>query len=218
MGINFQPICFYRLLLYRPSIRGCKEKPDSIKRRITQMPLIIAAAIILSLILILRVSHDIGKNKRGNLIRQGENPSKCPECGYDKWVFVPDFCNYARRSVCKDCNAAMNAKRLKASQERQKDIQQNPFEPREIPLENGGYAIVENRDYDTIIKYRWYKNKDGYAVTKDCWGERVSMHRLVKGLGYVKGYHVHHKNHNPLDNRRKNLMRTNSEKHHRMHH
>jgi len=173
------------------------------------MPLIIAIALILSLVLICKVRREIEKNKKGNLIRQRKNPSKCPECRYDKWFFVPDFWNRTRSSICEDCNA----KKLKAFKERQQDIRQNPFEPRYIPLENGGYAVVENRDFDRIKQFRWYKNKDGYAVTKDCWGERVSMHRLVKGLKYVKGYHVHHKNHNRLDNRRKNLMRTSPERH-----
>lgn len=177
------------------------------------MPLIIAVVIILSLILICKVSHDIEKNKRSNLIRHRENPLKCPECGYKKWSFVPDFWNYTRSYICKDCNA----KKIKASEERRKDIQQNPFEPRYIPLENGGCAIVENRDFDRIKRFRWYKNNDGYAVMKDYCGKRILMHRLVKGLKYVKGYHVHHKNRNPLDNRRKNLMRTSPERHNRIH-
>lgn len=176
------------------------------------MPLIIIATIILSYILAFKIAYDIKENKTGNLIRQQQAPSKCPKCGYEKWVFVTDFGHYTRR-ICESCHA----KELKVFWERQRDIQRNPFEPRYIPLENGGYAIVENRDYDQINQYSWYKDKNGYAITKDCWSERVSMHRLVKGLKYVKGYHVHHKNNNPLDNRRKNLMRTSAEWHRQLH-
>jgi hypothetical protein len=182
------------------------------------MPLIIIVAVILSWILISKVTYDIEKNKTGNSIRQKHKPSKCPECRYEKWAFPPRWASTQEdRFICKDCWTKEVKELKERREERQRDIEQNPFEPRYIPLENGGYAIVENRDYDRISRYRWYKNKDGYAVTKDYSGERVSMHRLVKGLKYVKGYHVHHKNHNPLDNRRKNLMRTSAKRHYQIH-
>jgi hypothetical protein len=182
------------------------------------MALIITVAVILLWILIYKIAQDIEKNKTGNLIRHREVPSKCPECGYKKWALQPRWISsQSNRSICRDCWTKETKVLQERREKRRRDIEQNPFGPRYIPLENGGYAIVENRDYDWISQYNWYKNKDGYAVTKGYWGERVPMHRLVKGLKYVKGYHVHHKNHNRLDNRRKNLMRTSAKRHQQIH-
>lgn len=70
------------------------------------------------------------------------------------------------------------------------------------------WVRIDRRDYKTLSQYTWYKNNKGYAFTfiPDSDGNRkgVLMHRLIMQPG--KGLEVHHINHDPLDNRRKNLL------------
>lgn len=182
------------------------------------MILLITLGIIVLCLFIRGIVHDVRRNKSANSIRPHEPPLECPICGYAKWATIPQIDSHGIRLICQDCSRKTHEAIRKKEAERQRDIQQNPREPRYIPLENGGYAIVENRDYDLISRYSWYKDKDGYVVTMGYWSmHKVSMHRLVKGLKYVKGHHVHHKNHDRADNRRSNLMRTSAKRHGKMH-
>jgi len=54
----------------------------------------------------------------------------------------------------------------------------------------------------------WYENNKGYAQcfeknSEGVWKGQL-MHRMI--MGAEKGFDVHHKNHDPLDNRKDNLM------------
>ena len=73
------------------------------------------------------------------------------------------------------------------------------------------YALVDDKDYTQISKYKWYL-RQGYAVTleyvlgsgrKHQKTRCTAMHRMV--LGAVKGQIVDHKNRMRLDNQRCNL-------------
>jgi len=73
---------------------------------------------------------------------------------------------------------------------------------RPIKLSDGSIAIVDSRNYSVVSKYTWNKHSFGYAQTTYN-GRCFTMHRLI--AGFPTGMHVHHKNGDPLDNRRSNL-------------
>jgi hypothetical protein len=80
-----------------------------------------------------------------------------------------------------------------------------------IQLKNGLEAIVDDEDYNELIKYNWYGNKSRdiiYVKRKtrklDNRNEKIiSMHRQL--MGFPEGRHIDHINNNGLDNRRCNL-------------
>lgn len=83
-----------------------------------------------------------------------------------------------------------------------------------IPLTRGKYTIVDDEDYDRLMKHRWSwvppsgsKSGKGYAVRKGSKrrGEprTVQMHREI--MHAPKGACIDHKNTNSLDNRKANL-------------
>jgi len=80
-----------------------------------------------------------------------------------------------------------------------------------IQLTNGLEAIVDDEDYNELIKYNWYGNKQGnriYVKRKtrklDNRDEKIiSMHRQI--MNFPEGRYIDHINHNGLDNRRCNL-------------
>ena len=70
------------------------------------------------------------------------------------------------------------------------------------------WATIDRRDFKTLSRHNWYINNKGYAYTfvLDENGKRkgVLMHRMI--MQAPEGMDIHHINHNPLDNRRKNLI------------
>lgn len=89
---------------------------------------------------------------------------------------------------------------------------------RDIRLSNGMVAMVDDEDYDILIKYRWHyrvyksKNKNtGYAMAwirhddgKKRW---VFMHRMVLGLRREDNIIVDHKDDDTLHNYKSNLRK-----------
>jgi hypothetical protein len=79
-----------------------------------------------------------------------------------------------------------------------------------IKLTQGKFAIVDDEDYDELMKYKWYLSKGKkdtyYAETKLSNGFHVSMHRIIMKNFYTKEKnYTDHINHDGLDNRRCNL-------------
>ena len=77
---------------------------------------------------------------------------------------------------------------------------------REIPLTNGGAAIVDDEDYEELSKWNWRRDKKGYAsrtTTKNRIAYAFLMHRVVAKT--PSGMQTDHINGNKLDNRRSNL-------------
>jgi hypothetical protein len=74
---------------------------------------------------------------------------------------------------------------------------------KQIPLNGkhgkGKFALVDDEDYEELMKYKWRVNSVGYAVR----GYSISMHRLI--MNCDKGLLVDHINHEPLDNQKRNL-------------
>ena len=82
---------------------------------------------------------------------------------------------------------------------------------KEIELTQGKIALVDDEDYEKLIKYTWrtYVSANTcYALrhmrVKDRWTTE-RMHRDVLGLKYKDGKEVDHINRNGLDNRKENL-------------
>lgn len=78
-----------------------------------------------------------------------------------------------------------------------------------IPLVNGGEAIVDDEDYESLSAYKWY----AYHAYSTTYARRyvnirkgkhsIRMHRVI--MGAPDDLVVDHINHNGLDNRRSNL-------------
>ena len=77
---------------------------------------------------------------------------------------------------------------------------------REIPLNKGKFALVDDQDYEWLMQWRWTVSAKGYATrTSKSKGvtRKILMHRLINNT--PDGMQTDHINHNPLDNRRSNL-------------
>jgi hypothetical protein len=72
----------------------------------------------------------------------------------------------------------------------------------EIPLSNGGIAVVDDQDAH-LARFRWYRSAFGYVVRKD-GPDVVWLHREILGL-MGNDREIDHKDRNKLDNRRSNL-------------
>jgi hypothetical protein len=82
-----------------------------------------------------------------------------------------------------------------------------------IPLTQGQFAIVDDEDYDDLVKHNWNAawastNNSFYVVRQrrkiDPSGpDAVRMHRII--MNAPKGMVVDHINHDTLDNRKVNL-------------
>lgn len=80
---------------------------------------------------------------------------------------------------------------------------------RRIPLTQGYYAKVNQRDFVRISRYKWHLQRYKcvcYAARNERVGRRqitITMHRMI--MNSPKGLFVDHINHDGLDNRRVNL-------------
>jgi two-component SAPR family response regulator len=78
---------------------------------------------------------------------------------------------------------------------------------KEIPLTQGKVAIVDDEDYEELVKHSWHVTAQGYAarrVTISYYNSTiVSMHRTV--MCYEGDLLVDHINGDKLDNRKENL-------------
>jgi hypothetical protein len=76
---------------------------------------------------------------------------------------------------------------------------------------SGKFAIVDDEDYPELSKYKWYLDKDGYAVrtqrVKGSGNKMINMfmHRQILKLEIGDPRQVDHKFHNKLDNRKSEI-------------
>jgi hypothetical protein len=81
---------------------------------------------------------------------------------------------------------------------------------REIPLTDGKFAIVDDKDFEWLSRWDWFVKKDSRTYYARRQSSRtlgkpltISMHALI--LGKIPGYQIDHINGDGLDNRRCNL-------------
>ena len=74
---------------------------------------------------------------------------------------------------------------------------------KKIKLTQGKYALVDDKDFDLVKKFKWHLSWTGYAVRTINHDKKLFMHQLI--LGTKKDFVNDHINRNRLDNRRKNL-------------
>lgn len=81
---------------------------------------------------------------------------------------------------------------------------------KQIPLTQGYVALVDDKDFKRINRFKWYawKHRDTFYALRgdtDVRGKRIIiyMHRAV--LNCAKGEQADHRDGNGLNNRRKNL-------------
>lgn len=77
---------------------------------------------------------------------------------------------------------------------------------REIPLSNGGVAVIDDADYEFISRWKWKRHPQGYACRtswKDGGWICVLMHRIITMPS--EGLEVDHRDWNKLNNQRHNL-------------
>jgi len=72
---------------------------------------------------------------------------------------------------------------------------------KQIPLNHGKVALVDDEDYEFLSGFRWHY-KNGYAARNN-GRVRVWMHREV--MRAEQGQEVDHINRDPLDNQKSNL-------------
>ena len=81
---------------------------------------------------------------------------------------------------------------------------------RRVPLTQGKFAIVDDEDYERVIKNRWYLavrgkiRKINYAACSAPGGKTLLMHRLIMNICDRK-ISIDHKDHNGLNNTKSNL-------------
>ena len=92
---------------------------------------------------------------------------------------------------------------------------------RKIPLTQGQFAIVDDEDYEELMKYKWCAHKmsyGGYRAVRHGPSPKytlILMHRQLLGLKPGDNRQVDHIHHNTLDNRRSELRTcTNSQNQH----
>src|ERR1017187_10229312 len=79
---------------------------------------------------------------------------------------------------------------------------------KKLPLTQGKFALIDNRDYWLVRQFIWHAHYDGYNwyartnIGRGIQRTAISMHRLLAGF---PPFRLDHKNSNGLDNRRRNL-------------
>jgi hypothetical protein len=71
-----------------------------------------------------------------------------------------------------------------------------------ISLSQDKVALVDDEDYDVLIKFKWFASKNGktyYAIRKS----KILMHRIISNPPL--GFEIDHINGDGLDNRKENL-------------
>jgi hypothetical protein len=82
---------------------------------------------------------------------------------------------------------------------------------RQVPLTRGLVALVDETDWPVVSQFKWrpYRGTSTWYAIADIDGHRVRMHRLI--LKPPDDVLVDHRNHNGLDNTRRNIRPCNNQ-------
>jgi len=87
----------------------------------------------------------------------------------------------------------------------------------EVPLNNGGIALVSKCDEFTVMQFAWRRGSNGYIYCCVRKGQKHALlHRLV--LDVAHDFQVHHRNRCKHDCRRENLITETPVEHQLKHH
>lgn len=85
---------------------------------------------------------------------------------------------------------------------------------KQIPLNQGKFAIIDDEDFDYLSQFKWHitkkgrKEDRGYAKKKFCidgvWGNK-KMEVFILHLLFRSHFKIKHLNGDKLDNRKENL-------------
>lgn len=90
----------------------------------------------------------------------------------------------------------------------------------QIPLPDDEFALVDPEIFEQLGHLRWCRTGVGHVGRRQCHsGSWVYLHRTIMApeLARSPELHVHHKNGNPLDNRRENMTLLTQGEHRRLH-
>jgi hypothetical protein len=78
---------------------------------------------------------------------------------------------------------------------------------KEIKLTNSKVALVDDEDYENVMRFRWYSLFDynRYRAIRTDSQRTIYLHRFILGLTFFDKKIVDHINGDGLDNRRENL-------------
>lgn len=77
---------------------------------------------------------------------------------------------------------------------------------KKIPLTKGKYALVDDEDYDFLMRWKWQYNPRGYAQRGGDINDQIStvrMHRQI--MNVEKGIEIDHQDYDGLNNQKSNL-------------
>lgn len=111
---------------------------------------------------------------------------------------------------CKECGKIKNKiSTNRTISSRRKDFSHitPPIGAKVVPLTRGKYALVDEEDYERVMKFHWSAKvrKSVIYAERNNNGEHMSIHRLVMGLEKGDKLVIDHINHDGLDNRKVNL-------------
>lgn len=125
----------------------------------------------------------------------------CPDHG-EFWQ-TPD--KHMRGGGCPRCGVLKRAEsRKNHHKSKRPDLShiEVPEGSKAVPVgTKGDYALVDEEDYDRVMEHNWNVSNYGYAVSNTVG----FMHRFILYVTNPKR-HVHHKDHNRLNNRKSNII------------
>ncbi len=96
--------------------------------------------------------------------------------------------------------------RIRRTMPTAEQVSKSPPGSKLIPLTKGKFSIVDEADYEDLMRFNWHFQKRGYAARNATIGEKrvvVKMHRQI--MNAPEGFDVDHLMGNRLDNRRSQL-------------
>ena len=125
------------------------------------------------------------------------------KCKYHNEYFLQTPNRHLNGSNCPTCAQTKRSQTYKTTIKNKKSSVTEipvPKGSKAIPITKDIFTLVDEEDYENVIKYNWHLSGGKYAYNTDVG----LMHRFIMKVT-DKNIYVDHKYHNCLDNRKKNL-------------